>query len=381
MLKSLNYRWIVGFLLTSATAAAYVAVRSAEMAMFVEYGPGKAIVNVFMQDASNASNILALSGLALIGWTLRDRRFIFESSFARSSVIYSVGLVIAVASGFLVTISGSFLDCQDWLLCQNGLSDAPMDWGIIMAHRLIVGFAGLLLAGMFINAWRSQRFQRTILLLTTLTATLFLSLAIFDGALAAERFASETILLRAFTTSALVLTSLGLLIAVGLAGRTVESERLDAYQKQPIAQRLKDFLALTKPIIVVLLLVTTFTGMVVGAGAWPDGATVFWTLLGGALAAGGSGAINQYIDRDVDKRMKRTARRPVASGRMAPAEALAYGVGLCVLAFYLLAVFVNLLAALLSVVGMIYYVWIYSILLCQERNEKSTFSRVKKASD
>ena len=81
------------------------------------------------------------------------------------------------------------------------------------------------------------------------------------------------------------------------------------------------------------------------------------------MAAGGSGAINQYIDRDLDKLMLRTAKRPLAAQRLTPAEGLAFGIGLCLLSFYLLAVFTNLLAAFLSVVGMFYYVWVYSILL------------------
>jgi protoheme IX farnesyltransferase len=94
-------------------------------------------------------------------------------------------------------------------------------------------------------------------------------------------------------------------------------------------------------------------------------------LLGGALAAGGSGAINQFIDRDVDRKMRRTRRRPLVAGRITPAEALAFGVGICVTSFYLLAVFVNLLAAVLSVVGMVYYVWLYSIIL-----KKSTVQNI-----
>ncbi len=130
-----------------------------------------------------------------------------------------------------------------------------------------------------------------------------------------------------------------------------------------IWQRLKDFFMLTKPLIVVLLLITTVTGMVMAGRGLPTLHAFLWTLFGGALAAGGSSAINQYIDRDLDKRMLRTANRPVASGRLAPAEGLAFGVALCFLSFFVMAGFVNLLAALLCLTGMVYYVLIYSILL------------------
>jgi protoheme IX farnesyltransferase len=85
--------------------------------------------------------------------------------------------------------------------------------------------------------------------------------------------------------------------------------------------------------------------------------------LGGALAAAGSSALNQYIDRDVDKRMQRTSRRPLPSGRLTTAEALSFGIALCLVSYYLLAAFVNLTAALLSLAGIFYYVVFYSLLL------------------
>jgi protoheme IX farnesyltransferase len=103
--------------------------------------------------------------------------------------------------------------------------------------------------------------------------------------------------------------------------------------------------------------------MVIGAGKLPPFGVVFWTLLGGALAAGGSSAVNQYIDRDLDQLMTRTSKRPIPSGRMTPAEGLAFGVTAMLISFYLLAGFVNMLAALLSLAGMIYYVVLYSLIL------------------
>jgi len=127
----------------------------------------------------------------------------------------------------------------------------------------------------------------------------------------------------------------------------------------------RDYLALTKPVIVVLLLVTTLAGMVVGAGHWPPGSLVAWTLLGGALSAGGASALNQYIDRDLDRRMQRTLRRPFPSGRIGEAEGLAFAIALCVAGFYTLALAVNLLSALLSLAGMLYYVVLYSLVLKQ----------------
>ena len=103
--------------------------------------------------------------------------------------------------------------------------------------------------------------------------------------------------------------------------------------------------------------------MVIGGRAWPALSLTFWTLLGGFMAAGGSGAINQYIDRFDDNKMQRTQKRPIPAGRLTPAEGLAFGVGISLASFFIMVAFVNFLAALLTLVGVIYYVLLYSIFL------------------
>ena len=125
----------------------------------------------------------------------------------------------------------------------------------------------------------------------------------------------------------------------------------------------RDYVALTKPNVMSLLLFTTLTAMMMAAGGWPSPGLVFWTLLGGALASGSSGAINMYLDRDIDSIMTRTRKRPIPSGRIEPSRALAFGIALGIAAFLQLALTVNLLAALLSTSGILYYVFIYTIWL------------------
>ncbi len=149
----------------------------------------------------------------------------------------------------------------------------------------------------------------------------------------------------------------------GLANRTAEEEQLERveWRTRSVKGMAKDLLMLTKPIVVLLLLVTTYAGMVIGAQAWPSLSLTFWTMLGGFMAAGGSGAINQYIDRKDDVRMQRTQKRPIPSGRLTPAEGLAFGVALSLGSFFIMVAFVNMLAALLSLAGIIYYVFLYSI--------------------
>ena len=125
----------------------------------------------------------------------------------------------------------------------------------------------------------------------------------------------------------------------------------------------RDYIALTKPRIISLLLLTTVATMIV---AKPEGlalATVLWTMLGGYLAAGGAGAINHYLDRDRDARMARTRGRPIVSGRIEPGHGLVFGIVLGAAAFVQLAATVNLLAAALSMAGLLGYVFVYTLWL------------------
>jgi protoheme IX farnesyltransferase len=118
---------------------------------------------------------------------------------------------------------------------------------------------------------------------------------------------------------------------------------------------------MTKPKVQSLLLFTTVTTMYVAGD--PSLGLVALTCLGGALSAGGAGAINHYLDRDLDRLMTRTADRPVASGRVAPTAALWFGIGLGVASFVLFASTVNLLAAALSLSGLLGYVFVYTLWL------------------
>ena len=123
------------------------------------------------------------------------------------------------------------------------------------------------------------------------------------------------------------------------------------------------YIALTKPRIIELLLVTTVPTMVLAAGKWPSWSLIAVTLLGGTLAAGGANAINMYIDRDIDKLMKRTQTRPLVTGLIAPKNALVFALALEVVAFAVLWFGANLLSALLALSATAFYVFIYSMWL------------------
>ncbi len=127
--------------------------------------------------------------------------------------------------------------------------------------------------------------------------------------------------------------------------------------------RLGAYVALTKPRIIELLLVTTLPTMIVAQRGLPPVWLMAATLVGGALAAGGANAINMYVDRDIDKLMRRTAGRPLVTGAVTPAAALAFAVALEVLAFVELSTLVNLLSAVLALSATLFYVFVYTLWL------------------
>src|SRR5581483_10405857 len=118
-----------------------------------------------------------------------------------------------------------------------------------------------------------------------------------------------------------------------------------------------------KPRIIELLLVTTVPTMVVAAKGLPPLWLVVATVAGGTLAAGGANAINMYVDRDIDRLMKRTARRPLVTGVIEPRNALVFAVALEIVAFALLWTTVNLLSAVLVVSATAFYVFVYTLWL------------------
>ncbi|MFA5773909.1 MAG: heme o synthase [Ilumatobacteraceae bacterium] len=127
--------------------------------------------------------------------------------------------------------------------------------------------------------------------------------------------------------------------------------------------RFSAYVALTKPRIIELLLVTTIPTMVLAEEGWPALSLMVVTLIGGTLAAGGANAINMYIDRDIDRLMTRTQGRPLVTGVITPKAALTFAITLEICAFAVLAVGANVLAACLALSATLFYVFVYSLWL------------------
>lgn len=281
-------------------------------------------------------------------------KFSLSSPFTRLTFAAMLATFLATILGRYVKLYGALNACIGWPLCTPS---GPTGW-LALGHRFAVALAIGLMLWLLFAVWRHYREERILLPLATVTTTLFFGEALIGAVQSSGGYPLHLLILHGLTAVSLWIG----LAALALVSALRSPMPMD-YPRVGLRQRFMDFLTLTKPIVVLLLLATTLTALIAGWGGWPPFKLVLWTLLGGALAAGGSSALNQFIDRELDKNMQRTEKRPIPAGRMFPAEGLAFALALCLLSYYVLASFVNLTAALLSLAGIIYYVIIYSVLL------------------
>lgn len=281
-------------------------------------------------------------------------KYSLRTSFARHTLLLLVVVFVLTVVGRLVAITNAMSFCSGWPFC---IPTAPIGY-LMLLHFTMVGLASLVMLAVWRKAWREQRHHKVLLPLTTITGVLFLGQSLVGALNTTTHYPLHLLVLHSLTAVALWI-SLAMLVFIS---GTLKEDGVSDYQGT-FKQRVKDFFILSKPIIVLLLLVTTYGGLVAGGKAWPSASLTFWTLFGGALAAAGSSALNQYIDRELDKNMQRTSKRPLADGRLTPAEGLSYGLALCLVSYYVMAGYVNLLAALLSLTGIFYYVFFYSVWL------------------
>jgi heme o synthase len=278
----------------------------------------------------------------------------FSTSFSRLLLIVSVLVVLILVGGWQTSANSISDACPSWPVC---IPEGVPGW-LQLVHRITVGITLVGMAALVLEAWRAHRDQTILLPLVTSVATLFFAL-VFTGALFSLDQTISIRWLHSGTVWIFLCAFVALVVVTGLFSRPQSA----VFPPIDVRQRLRDFVALSKPIIVILLLTTTYAGLVMGYGGFPPFGLTFWTLVGGGMAAAGSSAINQYIDRNLDQLMQRTANRPLAAGRMTPAEGLSYGIAVCILGVYLVAGFVNFLAALLAFIGAVYYVVLYSMFL------------------
>ena len=308
----------------------------------------------------------------------------------RFTIVATFGAVAVFALllfGSQVTATDQWYAFPDWPL-MNGSLVPPLtsDNSAHVLHRWIAVVVGLIVAGVLVAAWRWQRANRPIVTLAAIVAVLFPIQAVVGGLQILTTLAAWTqtlhLALGAIIWAGLVgLASVAYLEAraVALAGgprrRWQEDDDQDGLAERtpggcrPIEDTIRAYVALTKPRIIELLLVTTVPAMVLATRQVPGiqlghwlWLTV-WTLVGGTLAAGSANAINCYLDRDIDELMARTRRRPLPAHQVDPDKAVLFGIGLGVVSFVMLAFFVNLLSAFLALLAIAFYVVVYTILM------------------
>jgi protoheme IX farnesyltransferase len=296
--------------------------------------------------------------------------------------------------GAQVTASSAALVFPDWPLFDGRLFpelSADAETSSLQTthflHRLVAAVVGVVLLLATLLVWRRHRSGSHVLALLGTAAALYAIQVIVGAVQIWTTLAPWTVslhvaigaaiwaLLTAATFMSWYETKLSRVDATarddeaGQDGGAGQGDRTRPAQPTPLRERVSAYVALTKPRIIELLLVTTVPAMVL---AWRNVPAmeplefswlVVVTLIGGSLAAGAANAINCYLDRDIDELMVRTRRRPLPAHQIPPDDALVFGLVLAVVSFGVLAVATNLVAAFLALLAIAFYVIVYTLLL------------------
>ena len=317
---------------------------------------------------------------ARLGGRGASQRFTLLAAFGAAATF------VLLIFGSNVTATGSALVFPDWPSMGGALLPSLTDATTAhVLHRWVAAIVGLIVVVVAVVAWRTQRGHPTLVRLAVGAAMLYVVQIVIGGAQVLTRLAEWT------QTLHLVLGATIWAMLAGLAATSYYAARVgagagaaaggatdrDADVASAGARTTRDsvraYIALTKPRIIELLLVTTVPAMVlatrdlpasVGGVDWADwGALVFWTMLAGTLAAGSANAINCYLDRDIDQLMVRTRRRPLPAHEVEPERAVVFGLVLGVISIVTMAWFVNLTAAFLTLLAIAFYIVVYTMLL------------------
>jgi protoheme IX farnesyltransferase len=311
----------------------------------------------------------------------------------RFTLVAALGAVTVFALllfGSHVTATSQWYVFPDWPLMNGSLFPPLTDADSAhVLHRWVAIVVGLIVATVALIAWRTQRDNKPVFRLAMVAAVLFPIQAVVGGLQILTDLSGWSQTLHV-ALGALIWAALAALVFVsyysarvasvpagaGASGSTETGTGGDdggGADGVPVPRTrtdsLRAYIALTKPRIIELLLVTTVPAMVLatrevpgiqlGHWAW----LTVWTLVGGTLAAGSANAINCYLDRDIDELMVRTRRRPLPAHQVEPERAVVFGIVLGVVSFAVLAWFVNLLAAFLALLAIAFYVVVYTIVM------------------
>jgi heme o synthase len=269
--------------------------------------------------------------------------------------------------GSWVTGSHSGLAFTDFPLMNGQLIPAieTEHHAIHFAHRAL---GGVLLALVVVIAWRSRAIgvDAATRRLADVGVALMLVQVVLGGANVWSRLSALFVVPHLMVGAALLATTFLVWLGVRrvpVEARVTHGSAVTGRPTPTAGDTLRAYIALTKPRIIELLLITTVPTMVLAQRGLPPLWLIAATVVGGALAAGGANAINQYVDRDIDGVMRRTRHRPLPRHAVTPREALVFGIGLSVVSVAWLAILVNPLAALLAASAIVFYVFVYTMWL------------------
>jgi protoheme IX farnesyltransferase len=290
-------------------------------------------------------------------------------SFSRLALVTTsvVGLLLLV--GTYVRASDAQLVFTDWPLMDGRL--VPTLGGAATAmflHRALAAVALLLVLWTAIRARNDVGRHATLTRLSTAALVLFVVQIMVGAANVWTRLRPWAVVAHVALSVLIWATVVALAtVAPRLATRRPRAESDASERPRDERASLRDtvtaYYRLTKPRIVLLLLITTVPAMLLAAEGLPSAWLILATLAGGALAAGSANSINMYLDRDIDAIMRRTRQRPLPAHAIAPERALRFGFVLGAIAFYFLAVAVNVLAAVLALSAIAFYVFVYTMWL------------------
>jgi protoheme IX farnesyltransferase len=307
--------------------------------------------------------------LAVVATAPRVRPEPSRSRFARLALFTAAFTACLLLVGTYVRASGSQLVFTDWPLMDGRL--VPTLGGAATAmflHRVLAASSLLLVLWLAIRARTLPRRYGDLTALSTLALALFVAQVMVGGANVWTRLRPWAVVLHV-ALSVLIWAALVALATLARKGAAApETEHEGAGEEamagpRSLRETLVTYVRLTKPRIILLLLVTTVPAMVLAARGMPSPWLVLATLGGGTIAAGSANAINCYLDRDVDQVMRRTRRRPLPAHQVSPESALRFGYVLGAASFLFLSIAVNVLAASLALSAIAFYVFVYTLWL------------------
>ena len=301
---------------------------------------------------ANAEILLAVLTTLAIGvrwpatFTPRERGAPWTALLLASAV----GVFVLLLSGAYVRGADATTACTTWPLCDDSslpIFGAP---AVHMAHRWVAAVVGsVVLLGCW-QAWKHRHLAEGLGPLAIATAVVFVAQVLVGAANPLTGFSPWALGAHPAVASLLWCCTVAMTIIAW-------------HPSLPSRAMVADLVALTKPQIMSLLLLTTLGGMFLATRGVPSFGLLAATLIGGAAASGGASALNHYFDRDIDDLMRRTKRRPLPSRRVPDEWAIGLGIALNLFAFAVLALFTNIVAAILALTGTLFYIFVYTLWL------------------